>query len=449
MAKKINIFIPMICLFILIMIFFSIVCNLFYRKVIMTNKTEIASNEVLDEKKLVNLKTEYPIFWKSYDKRKVGFGEKISISVERIKTDIAAYTSTVLPYYDGVFECYRNFNRLLGWTYNITSRLDENTVIRLDNGYLSFASEQRDREELDTIATKVEKFVNFLAEDGINFYYINAGYKVNKEEDNIPSYNRQFEKTDFNGSMLIDQLRKHGINILDIREEAKKDRKDWYSLFYKYDHHMKTDTQVWLAGKIAKLLSEQEGYKFSDKLFSMSSYDNKRTNTMFGSQARAILKSGIVTEREEFIKIIPKFDTYFEIELPIEGLFRKGSYENSLFDNEVYKRSLCTDFYSISYSNGYSSAVWKNNGLGIIRNMMPTCNKKKKVLIIQDSFGCFTSTYLAQGIEELYLVHLPKLDGSIRNFIKDIKPDTVLMLYNEGVTRKYEGSNMLDFFDLD
>ena len=70
-------------------------------------------------------------------------------------------------------------------------------------------------------------------------------------------------------------------------------------------------------------------------------------------------------------------------------------------------------------------------------------------MIIQDSFGCYISPFLAQGIEEMHLIYLPTFTGSIRSYIKNIKPDVVLMLYNEGVAQKYEDSKESDFFKLD
>ena len=448
MSKKINQYAPILYLIILIIIFFTIIVNLFYRKVIMPQENHTVTNEVIDESKKIDLRARYPYSEKENEENDIGLGEKIINWSSNIKVNIDTYASTLLPNYDKIFECYRKYNRSIAWNYNIAD-LNQNGILTLDNGYLSYACKEVNAEELNYIPIKVKKFADFLDEYKINFYYINGGYKVPKEEKNLPSYNRKFEKTAFNGSILMELLKKQGINLLDIREEAKKDKKNWYSLFYKQDHHMKTDVQLWVASKIAELLTEKEGYRFAKNLFSLSEYNLVKTNTMFGSQARGILKSGLEIKPEEYTKVTPKFDTYFEIELPTKGKIRKGSYENSLFDNDIYKRSLQTDFYSISHQNGYGCAIWKNNDLGIIRNKIPNFNKGKKVMIIQDSFGCYTSPYLAQGIEEMHLIYLPTFTGSIRSYIKNIKPDVVLMLYNEGVAQKYEDSKESDFFKLD
>ena len=153
-------------------------------------------------------------------------------------------------------------------------------------------------------------------------------------------------------------------------------------------------------------------------------------------------------------KIIPNFDTSFEIEFPTRGKIRKGNYENSLFDDIVYEEVVKSvqqqSYYYANSPDAYEGSVaWRNDDLEIIRNKFSNFNKGKKVLILQDSFGLYTSTYLSQGLDEVHLVYLPKFNGSIRAYIKDIKPDVVLMLYNESVARKYVKEQDSNFFSLD
>ena len=414
----------------------------------MPREDDVVSNETIDESRKLDLRAKYPYIEETKGEHKIGFSENVIHWTKDIKDKITSYTSTVLPCYDKVFECYRKYNGSMDWNYNIVSGINDNAVLKLDNGYFSYACEETNADELNNIAIKLKKFTEFLDEDRINFYYINGGYKVLEEEKSLPSYNEKFENADHNGNILMDLLRKQGIHVLDIREEAKKENKNWYSLFYKYDHHMKTDSQLWVAKKIAELLTVKEGYKFNKNIFSLSEYNLEKSSTMLGSQARTILKGGDILELEEYTKVIPRFTTSFEFELPTKGKIITGDYENSLFDNSVYKKMLQTDSYSINYPNGYSCATWRNYDLGIIRNKIPNFNKGKKVLILQDSFGCYTSTYFAQGIEELHLVYLPEFAGSIKSYIKDIKPDVVLMLYNEGVANKFEASTEGKFFNL-
>ena len=299
----------------------------------------------------------------------------------------------------------------------------------------------------------LKEFKNFLAENGINFYYINGGYKVPEEEKHLPGYNEKYENTDYNGNMLMKLIKQQGIDVLDIREKAEQESKDWYSLFYKYDHHMKTDSQLWLAEKIAEYLKEKEGYVFDKNLFSLSEYNLEKKKIMFGSQARAVLKRDSVVSMEQYTKIIPRFDTYLEIELPTKGKIKEGNYENSLFENLIYKQVVesikDSNYYYTNKPGAYSCMAWNLDPLGIIRNKINTFNKGKKVLIIQDSFGCYTSPYLALGLEEVHLVYLPEFSGSIRTYIREVKPDVVLMLYTSSKANKSEVDPNSKFFDLE
>jgi len=454
MSKRINKYMPLFCLTALIIIFLRVMTNLFNIQMTQQGMSSAAAGTI-DESIKIDLQVKYP----AKEDKKDGYIPELSSKIiniaKNIKNRVEPYTSTLIPEYDTVFALYRKYNHSIGWNYNIIPAFDDKGILKYDNGYLNYAVEKLDEDEADKIAEKIQKVRDFLAEEGINFYYINGGFKSVEERGNLPSYNEKADNGYFNERIVIEALNKKGINLLDIREEAKKDKKDWLSLFYKYDHHMKTDSQLWVAGKIAKLLVEKEGYKFNKDLFSISEYNLEKKNIMFGSQARGILKNGVMVSPEEYTKIIPKSDTFFEIELPVKGLVRKGNYENSLFNNFVYKRVVelgsSQNYYYANNPDAYSCTTWGIDPLGIIRNKIPNLNKGKKVLIFQDSFGNYTSTYLAQGLDEMHLIYNPDFNGSVKAYIKEVKPDVVLMLNTSNQFNKKQAKEVvyeLNCFDI-
>ncbi|MGP1599053.1 hypothetical protein [Catonella sp.] len=449
MLKKIKIYMPIICILVLVIILFVIMMNLFNKQLLQV-KREIITNEKIDVGRKIDLKVKYPYYGKLKAQYNNGVDNHTINYIKNIEGIITSRTSTRLPFYKAIVNSYSIYHNFIDWNYNVVSNYSETSVLKLDNGYLSFASEKTDENELNNVALKLKEFKNFLDGNGINFYYINGGYKVPEEEKNLPKYNEKYENTDYNGKMLMKLIKKQGINVLDIREKAEQESKDWYSLFYKCDHHMKTDSQLWLAEKIAEFLKEKEGYVFDKNLFSLSEYNLEKKKIMFGSQARTMLKNGILEDLEEYTKIIPKFDTFFEIELPVQGKVKVGSYEDSLFENSTYRQIAETEeHYYTDNIDAYYCVTWKLDALGVIHNKLQKLNKGKKVLIIQDSFGCYTSTYLALGLEEVHLVYLPEFSGSIRTYIREVKPDVVLMLYTSSKANKSEVDPNSKFFDLE
>lgn len=75
--------------------------------------------------------------------------------------------------------------------------------------------------------------------------------------------------------------------------------------------------------------------------------------------------------------------------------------------------------------------MWRNDALGSVTNHMTQDNAGKKILMLQDSFGYFLSTYLALDISKLDMINLGTFTGSIRSYIEETDPDVVVILLCE------------------
>ena len=78
--------------------------------------------------------------------------------------------------------------------------------------------------------------------------------------------------------------------------------------------------------------------------------------------------------------------------------------------------------------DAYNNATWHNDAVGIFKNLLPVANHKK-LLVVQDSFGWYLTTYLACGVQEVHVIHPMQFDGSLHAYIEEIKPDMVIVLY--------------------
>ena len=92
------------------------------------------------------------------------------------------------------------------------------------------------------------------------------------------------------------------------------------------------------------------------------------------------------------------------------------------------------------------NATWHNDDVGIFKNLMPVDNHKK-LLVLQDSFGFYLTTYLACDVQEVHVLHLLKFDGSLRAYIEEIKPDMVIVLYCARNIKKINWANHKAAFD--
>ena len=91
--------------------------------------------------------------------------------------------------------------------------------------------------------------------------------------------------------------------------------------------------------------------------------------------------------------------------------------------------------------------LYTPDALGIIKNNLAKDNEKKKILMLQDSFGWFLSTYIATDIAEVDMINLSVFDGSLHRYIEETKPDAVVLLLCERNIRPIEWESHTDYFD--
>lgn len=122
------------------------------------------------------------------------------------------------------------------------------------------------------------------------------------------------------------------------------------------------------------------------------------------------------------------------IQLPSKSINRTGTYEEVLFNDELYEKigeySL-TDHNTEKYA--YNAVTWVNDPLGIVQNHMATGNNGKRILMVQDSFGCYLSTYLALGVEEIVYLNLNAFTGRLQTYVEKTSPMPSWCFYAKGV----------------
>lgn len=91
--------------------------------------------------------------------------------------------------------------------------------------------------------------------------------------------------------------------------------------------------------------------------------------------------------------------------------------------------------------------MWQNDPIGIFKNKSAKDNEDKKILILQDSYSWYSTTYLACDVGEIHVIH-PTLNGSIRAYIKELQPDVVIIMYCAMNIKAIDLSTHTGAFDL-
>lgn len=368
--------------------------------------------------------------------------------VNEVEIKITTYTENLLLGHMQITRVGKRYNNLIGCAaMPMNNNRDE--VIILNNGYMTHAEPVVEKDDIEVLANNVADFSNYLEDNGITFIYANAASKVCKNNKQLPAGADQ--NSNENADALIELLEEQNVKVLDYRPLQEERYPDWYSAYYITDAHWKNTTGLWAAGKLAAVLNEKAGFDFELSLFDEDNYSIETTEDYFLGEHGRILTTA-VADLEPFSEVIPKFNTDISIQIPTRAVDVRGKYEETLFRKKFYE-SIAN--YSLKdfemEEDTYHSVMWKNDALGTVQNHITQDNEGKRILMIQDSFGWYLSTYLALDVPNIDFLNLNSFTGSLRAYIEETKPDAVVLLLCERNikaigTEEYNGhSHFFDF----
>ena len=128
--------------------------------------------------------------------------------------------------------------------------------------------------------------------------------------------------------------------ILDLNEKIDEQNLDFYSLYYKTDHHWNSYAGRWAANEIGKKLSSEYNYVInSTNLNSENFVLEKHSNNFLGSWGKRVgpLYAGV----DDFDILIPNYNTSFDYQYDDNiktGSFREALIDDSYLSGNYYHR---------------------------------------------------------------------------------------------------------------
>ncbi len=272
-------------------------------------------------------------------------------------------------------------------------------------------------------AENVVAFQQWLQEQGIDFYYIQAPYKILPGYTQIPTGITDYSNANADGFLSV--LADYGVNYLDLRAEIQKENKDRKGLFYRTDHHWQTKTAFWAYSRFGQLLAAQYGWEIPEnalnleEAYSVTSY----SHSFLGSQGKRVGRLYVGVDQYDYIE--PNFDTDFSVEIrKADGTMRvqSGDFTEALVYAPLLDATddVETNKYACYFGGDYPEVKIQNH---LVTN-------GRKILILKDSFALPFTAFLANISEETRMIDLRYFEGSVADYIKTYEPDMVLMLYN-------------------
>lgn len=352
-------------------------------------------------------------------------GEGMSLSV------VESIYNEYLPGKNLLVTLNGGLNRLLG------ARCVNDRYL-MDNGQLTYVISEFD---VNGIAENTVAFRDALEELDIPFVYINAPFKIDENDKQLPPSVEDYSNENANRFLAV--LEENNVNTLDLRDRIEAESLDHYSLFYPTDHHWTAEAGFWAYTEIVDALTQMDaGFAVDPQLTDLSNYSlTKYENTFLGSSGRRVgpLYGGV----DDITLIEPKFDTDILYSVPEKGIEREGAFQDTVLFKEQLKK--IDYFRSIRYNvycgGDYGYTVVQNHSREKNLEVQSTA---KKVLLIKDSFSAVVTPFLSMGYEEVRLIDLRSFSEDLLVYMEKYQPDVVVVLYNPGAYAD-ENWGMFDF----
>lgn len=351
--------------------------------------------------------------------------------VESLKTRIDNYTQDNLVFYKDITGTAGQLEQALGWNYAAFN--EYNGLYRLEDGWWTALLPRLDVTES---AGSVAAFSEFLEGEGIQLLYVQAPFKVCREDDisGVLDFSNQ------NADQLLSLLKESGIDTLDLREELHRDGRSHHASFFRTDHHWTEETGLWAAGKIAGKLTEDNGCEIDPELLNPDNFRRETLEDAFlGSQGKKLTLK--VVEPEDISLLYPIYENQLRFRIPSIGIDLTGDFSVT-YNREALEGE---DLYEQDPYHAYS---YGDRALIRYENLSEAVREEKKVLLLHDSFSDVVQSFLALGLKHFESMDLRYFNGSLESYIRENQPDLVIVMYNAGeISGSIDWDSHMDLFD--
>lgn len=337
-----------------------------------------------------------------------------------------------------LIQLYGGYQTLTGRTV-VEDIEPDNTVVRLDNGSLTFAAEGAPSAAAQ--AASLKRLQHALDDRGISLLYLQSPSKI---EDSAALPCGVTDTANENADALLAVLEKVGVDYLDFRQTLRDAGGPWQDWFYVTDHHWNQEGAfVAFQALCAKLedydqqVNVSRGVKrrpisIDGRWTDRDSYDiSSLPSSFLGSQGKRV--GSLYAGMDDFALWTPKFPTLLRYDAtnPVSYgdasetvLFPKRLEEPDPFDANPYTYYAGGDYGAARITNYYNP-------------------QGPRVLLIRDSFACAVTPYLAYATSQLTTIDPRYFTGDLLSYIDWVQPDVVLVMYSSGMVRSEDCYRLL------
>ncbi len=337
---------------------------------------------------------------------------------------VEAYSKDLLLERHRMVEAAVTYKNLIGWRLYAPS--EYTSILYLDDGYLANANTKESAESIQKIATKIKALKDCCEETGAEFFYMQTPGNVNKFGDEKINNVKDF--ANYNADLLIEDLRSYGIECFDLRDNIRDTFDDYHSLFFRTDHHWRQPVALWATGELSVYLNEHYQLGMDPSVYDSDRYDVEvRDSYYLGSLGRKATLAA--TQPDDFEILYPKFDTDITFIMENKNIHKTGdltvTYDYEEMEHpDIYWRECYLALLSF-YGTGRAT---------VINNDPPN---DSRILIVGDSLAIPMTSLLALNANQVEIIDPRYFEGSIREYIREQKPDLVINTYSTTIIQDY------------
>lgn len=364
--------------------------------------------------------------------RIAALADRYTAIVESLKTRIDNYTQDNLIFYKDITGAAGKLEQSLGW--NFAAFNEYNGLYRMEDGWWTALLPRIDVTES---AESVISFSEFLRGEEIDLLYVQAPFKVCKEDKEISGI---LDFSNQNADQLLGLLTEAGVDTLDLRQRLHETGRAHHESFFVTDHHWTGETGLWAAGEIAGKLRESYGYAMDPALLDPENFRKEVLEDAFlGSQGKKLTLQ--VVQPEDIAFLYPNYENQLRFRIKSIGIDLTGDFSVT-YNREALEGE---DLYEQDPYHAYS---YGDRALIRYENLTDAAVAEQKVLLLHDSFSDVVQSFLALGLKNLEAMDLRYFDGSLESYIRENQPDLVIVMINAGeISGKINRDSHRDLFD--
>ena len=271
----------------------------------------------------------------------------------------------------------------------------------------------------------LSNFNSFLKSQGIDCCYVMTSESGDERLGQLPlrAPTNYCESVSTRHIRMLDEL---GIDYINTFDYLSTSTRDYYDYFYLTDHHWNDYAGLFVADIITKHLNTKYNYNLDNSIFDVTKYSEEVYEKIFLGSFGKKVGTGVV-QPEDFVVLIPNFETNFKVSATSARESRVAPYRDSL----LFRYHLPSRKGDLAVAP-YCTYLDGDQKLMNIENLEVKNNKR--ILVLKDSKANVVNAHLAFAVQYLDIIDLRAYDGNLKNYIKSTKPDMVMLIQSPFAT---------------